>query len=542
MLMFGALMVPLSLLVYKSWFVTDDAFISFRYARNWAAGEGVRYNLGDAVPIEGYSEFLWVALGAAVTLTGLDQVQVLCGVSALCAALLLFLTMRAARDLGLSEPAIVLAGLLLVATPTFSVWATGGMATMLHALLVFSAFDLLALRSDRNINYAAAAGIGLAIALVRVEGVAWVLVVAAAAGLYRWLERRPIAAPIGTLLAVAAVGFGIFETWRWNYYDVPIANTYYAKVAFGPDAVIRGGRYVGSFLLTYLIPALAIPAFAVGLRGNRRNASLALAIPAASTVGYSVAVGGDFMAHFRLMLPALPFLGLLCGIGLQGLLDRQPTARPRERLAGAACLVAVLGIAPAFDAHVLPYQLRARHDGSRLTDPDEAGRSVTSEQQFWRRMKTRANGFALRGQILREHLPHGSSIVLSAAGGIGYYSDLYIYDRNGLIERRRERGSEGLGGRLPGHDQTAPLSSYLARQPDVLYFRIYKPGPICQYAQRTLEKTVLEGYVPELTRIEAGELVRWLLIVRPEKPGEEDAKKVWAEACEAATREFNRSG
>ena len=47
-----------------SWFLTDDAFISFRYARNLLEGHGLVFNPGERV--EGYSNFLWVLELAAV--------------------------------------------------------------------------------------------------------------------------------------------------------------------------------------------------------------------------------------------------------------------------------------------------------------------------------------------------------------------------------------------------------------------------------------------------------------------------------------------
>ena len=42
-----------------SW-VIDDAFIIFRYADNFAAGDGLVYNRGEAV--EGYTSFTWTLL------------------------------------------------------------------------------------------------------------------------------------------------------------------------------------------------------------------------------------------------------------------------------------------------------------------------------------------------------------------------------------------------------------------------------------------------------------------------------------------------
>ena len=47
--------IPYSLLTYRFWHNIDDAFISFRYAKNWAMGYGPRYNLGLQQPEEGYS-------------------------------------------------------------------------------------------------------------------------------------------------------------------------------------------------------------------------------------------------------------------------------------------------------------------------------------------------------------------------------------------------------------------------------------------------------------------------------------------------------
>ena len=41
-----------------AWFLTDDAFISFRYARNLLDGHGLVFNPGEYV--EGYSNFLWI--------------------------------------------------------------------------------------------------------------------------------------------------------------------------------------------------------------------------------------------------------------------------------------------------------------------------------------------------------------------------------------------------------------------------------------------------------------------------------------------------
>ena len=42
-------------------FAIDDAWISFRIARNWVAGDGLTFNAGEA-PVEGMTNLLWTLL------------------------------------------------------------------------------------------------------------------------------------------------------------------------------------------------------------------------------------------------------------------------------------------------------------------------------------------------------------------------------------------------------------------------------------------------------------------------------------------------
>jgi len=52
----AAVVVGLCLAAWASW-TCDDAFISFRYARNLVEGHGLVFNLGERV--EGYTNLLW---------------------------------------------------------------------------------------------------------------------------------------------------------------------------------------------------------------------------------------------------------------------------------------------------------------------------------------------------------------------------------------------------------------------------------------------------------------------------------------------------
>lgn len=50
------------LLVHSLYFnyLSDDAFITFRYAKNFVQGKGIVFNTGERV--EGYTNFLWLIL------------------------------------------------------------------------------------------------------------------------------------------------------------------------------------------------------------------------------------------------------------------------------------------------------------------------------------------------------------------------------------------------------------------------------------------------------------------------------------------------
>ena len=55
------------------WFLTDDAYIAFRYVSNRQLGHGYVWNAPPFLPVEGYTSFLWVAILDLVwSLTGVE--------------------------------------------------------------------------------------------------------------------------------------------------------------------------------------------------------------------------------------------------------------------------------------------------------------------------------------------------------------------------------------------------------------------------------------------------------------------------------------
>lgn len=123
-LVFALVWLPYALLVRRFWFLCDDAFISFRFASHWAAGEGVRFNPGQHVPVEGYSNFLWVALSALFERLGPGAPAAMPWASFALGSVLLAAVFRVLlRRLELPLHVAARATLSLGCSPPFALWS-----------------------------------------------------------------------------------------------------------------------------------------------------------------------------------------------------------------------------------------------------------------------------------------------------------------------------------------------------------------------------------------------------------------------------------
>ena len=140
---------------------TDDAFITFRYAENFARGKGLVFNPGERV--EGYSNFLFavlLALLAKLGMTGFPHGMLVLSkaigsASGLGTALVVYSASGLLRRR--DHPIVVrlLAFVLIATAMQFVNWAVGGLETTFCALLVALAqyFNLRSLKwksTERN--------------------------------------------------------------------------------------------------------------------------------------------------------------------------------------------------------------------------------------------------------------------------------------------------------------------------------------------------------------------------------------------------------
>src|SRR5690606_3579387 len=134
-------------------------------------------------------------------------------------ALVLYAAWAATRHLDLDDGGTLAVAAVLGLSPAFACWSTSGLETMPTALALFALFERLVLADGRR-TWVGAAVAGCALALLRTEGPAWVVAIAALALVVRRARRDALAAPwwlppVATLAVVVPL-VAAHVGWRWS--------------------------------------------------------------------------------------------------------------------------------------------------------------------------------------------------------------------------------------------------------------------------------------------------------------------------------------
>lgn len=443
-------MTPTVLLAWRMWYVCDDAYIAGRYARHLAEGHGLVFNIGAPAPVEGYSDLLWVLLGAGLEVAGLRSPEAIGALSVLSALAILGLVWRVlVRQVGTSTSAATATVAVLAAFPPFAGWTSSGLEAMTFALLLMAA----------SATAFGSAGLTLgpvliALSTIRSEGALWGACILAVAWWCRPKLRRALTRAAGIWL----VGLLPYEAWRFSTYGTLVPHVARVKVVFGPALLSRGCTWLLLFFGTWITP-LAVLRLGRLRTDERWPVLVPYLLIAAAVAGFGVAVGGDYMPFHRFLLPALPLLALPLGVWI----DRVGSVRPARAMVLVAALVAVGGL-PLAHVQVVPgralYALQrvvgTRNSGWRsdLWQLDkEASRS--GERVGWARAIARV-------------VPEGSSMVARGVGALGYETELFVLDAHGLVSP--EVVEQGRGRLIaPGHDARVQRGFFMGYVPDVLF-------------------------------------------------------------------------
>ncbi len=440
------LAITFCILSYAFYFVCDDAFISFRYAKNLANGLGLIYNEGET-PVEGYSNFLWVIIGGIFYYFKISLEIFLPIISSLFGIVTIFLMKKILeRVFNFSFKEIFFSLLSLVFFPTFIIWSTSGLATMPYAFLMIFLFYLLILDKAKNKKLIFFAGICLS--LIRFEGVFFMLFIYAISLVRNEKRKEKI-----ILCLITAFFYLIYFFGRYFYYQDLFPNTTYMKVGMTLNTLKRGIDYNLMFIYMEPLAIIALCGFLLMFykKIKYRYEIFTLYL---SLFFYSIIVGGDFMPFFRFLLPFSVLQIIPLTFVVQFMLKK-------KKLLFIFFVFMITSFFSLFNVSFFSRSFLSNFH-FRLNSPN-----FISERDSYNFMID--NNYK-RTLMYKALLPVASnrkvSMVMGGIGLVGFYTDFTMFDCYGLVNKEL-RNINVTELRSPGHDKRVQREYFLKYKPDI---------------------------------------------------------------------------
>lgn len=423
--------------------ILDDAFITFRYARNVANGFGFVWNIGGP-QTEGFTSLLHVVLLVPGFVLGIKPETfsfVLNDLALLSLSFALYFTSRSLLGrlqvtsgswTAAIAPAIVLVDPL--------VWANSnsGLETMLYvaAMLWTICFHSIKITTKSAASFWGMCTSAVLSYTLRPEGILLTLFIALLFVISRnWEQLRrfalAVAIPIACLL--------LFRLW---YFGDIFPNSFYVKVR-NPEAPFFAGLQYERLFMMRILPILVLAG--VGVVANWRDRSIQLiAASVVAQLGFFALVDPIMGDYDRFLLPVQVILAIPASIAIVRLLRARSTAV-------AVTVVMLLAI-------IAIHSTRAPRTQSMIalvtTARDNVGVSITETLKA---------------------LPHASQLTMAytEAGRVAYYTPEAFLDLVGLNHNKIARERSVLRRVsivfeenpdiifMPVIDSTPPLHAYL---------------------------------------------------------------------------------
>lgn len=372
----------------------DDAFITFRYAENIAAGHGFVYNMGERVL--GTTTPLFTLILSALAYLGIPVITSALIISLLSSGLTAVILYCFAQSLGFDRLSFIPVSLYIL-FPRLLVTDTGGMETSLFTLMVTAAFYFQHKRLDVHAITAAALA-----SITRPEG----FLVLGILMIYNvFKDRKQMIA--GTF--TAAVIILPWLVFAYFYFGSPIPNSVNAKLAlYGRLGVMSFWENV-VFLMGWRNP-FGFPLFALAIAGGwwlKRKRAFGVPV-IAWMIGMVVSLA---LSRTHLFLwyitPIYPLYLLFAGAVFPQINDRSKWFKQH------ANTITKLILAGTIIILVIANYPTVRSYRSYQNTVETVHRAI--------------------GQYLQTHARSTDVVAAEDIGYIGYYCDLKIIDRDGLI-------------------------------------------------------------------------------------------------------------
>jgi arabinofuranosyltransferase len=395
----------------------DDTYIHLRFSHNLAAGHGIVWNAGDP-PVEGSTSFLWMLMLAGIEIMGVQPIWTLVYICAFFSVLALvqsFFLLQVLSPGRLLEN--LTAVILLALSSRMMLWTVTGLEVTFYAFVMTACAFFYVLYRMGRIQPWLVGGVFAFSVFVRPEGLGLFLVTVIFDALVEYFMGTRRYRSVLMMTISFAVIFLPFFLWKWSYFGYPFPNTYYNKTGGGWIQIEAGLSYIWTNFLEIFIPVgvLAI-LFLLALRKRSSVETIYLFVLVSAFWGFVALNGGDYALKGRFIVPTLPVLYVMGGIGLAWLTTQLPG---RYKI---PVLILALGI------------------GAMAWDPSEAlveptfNKSLPNARQGKPKAMISTPEFVAMGKALKEFAEPGESIALVPIGAVGYYSEMRVYDMVGLVD------------------------------------------------------------------------------------------------------------
>lgn len=390
----------------------DDAYISFAFAKNLAAGNGLTYGAG--LKVEGYSNFLWTVVAGLVQLIVPNDLYFgMRIVGFACVLLTLIFAYRLTASYAGRRWAWCPVFLLAFATDLSGAALSALETDAYVAALMLTVYCYL---TESRVRRRSSGWCLLLLALVRIDGIVHVAFILGWTGLtWLWERRAPRMVQVFKWLAAPLSVYALYFAWRYSYYGLPLPSTYYAKSLIHTLMPDQGPNYVWAAIEQ--LGLIVMGAFSlIGVVRRPRRERLMLPALVLYHLAYVAHVGGDWMPFHRFVLPALPLLAVSCSWGAYAawrLVRRTPWP---IRGVVAAGLAAGLGYVAVLQ------------DGHSIDTPQERG-----ELGFRKQVAEHTLAMVDASRVFRwlTRQP-GETLVTDYGGVFAYYTDAAIIEMWGL--------------------------------------------------------------------------------------------------------------
>ncbi|MBD3195357.1 MAG: hypothetical protein GF317_09895 [Candidatus Lokiarchaeota archaeon] len=404
--------------IYFLDFITDDAFISFRYSKNLANGYGIVFNPNTDNPVEGYSNFLWVVLNAIPILLNIDIV-IWFKIFSIILNIFSIIYLYRLGTRFYSDKVALFCPLLYVLYYPIQLWVVGGLEVpLLLSSMIIALYFMFKEMNEKN-RFPRYSWIFFSInILTRIDSIIFVVGIEGISILY-YLYKKDKSILLQRIISLIIIGtiFSVYFIWRYSFYGYFFPNPYYAKAGTNNLITQEGLQYVLLFgVFTFPILIMLVFSIIKILRSREEKLLkmlLIMVIPIIINVSIVLHLEKHYAGQgFRFLLPSMPFLILISCYSFEVLAKNKDL---RLNLSISSINLYLNKFIPLFACFCLIlYPLTAPLIYVNTTNTDVN------------------NKYYKLANWLKNYNPSNTTVAFTDMGIIPYYSELYYIDLWGL--------------------------------------------------------------------------------------------------------------